>query len=242
MEGTMSTSMSRRRFFAVTAAAGGILAGGVGAGTPPKESGLSSEGLLAGRPGFQPRTIMPLSYQELPGFLSREQVATHHAEYARAVERLKSTEQALRAATTDADRYAELRHAQVAAANSVLLHEFYFGGLSAEKVTPPRHIESHLGEHMGAWESWREDFTRCALAAKAWAVLVYDPYDDRWHDAVMDSDDGGVWVGANPLVVCDVAAHAFATDYRRRAEYVAKFIEHIDWNEVSRRYKSVDRM
>jgi Fe-Mn family superoxide dismutase len=87
-----------------------------------------------------------------------------------------------------------------------------------------------------------KDFRQCALAAKAWAVLVYDPYDDRWHDAVMDSDDDGVWVGANPLVVCDVSAHAFSTDYRDRDAYVATFLDHVDWEEVSRRYRGVDRM
>jgi len=99
-----------------------------------------------------------------------------------------------------------------------------------------------MNEHMGDLASWRDDFTRCALAAKAWAALVYDPYDDRWHNAVMDGDADGVWVGANPLVVCDVAEHAFAKDYARREEYVAKFLDHIDWNEVAKRYKAVDRM
>src|SRR5712691_4901577 len=195
----MSTLISRRRFLAVAGAVGGILADGARAGTPPKESGLSSEGLLVGRPGFQPRTIMPLPYQELPGFLSREQLAAHHEDYARAVERLKTTEESLHAATTDASRYAELRRAQVAGANSMLLHEFYFSGLSAQPVAPPRHIESNMTEHMGSSASWRDDFTRCAITAKAWAILVYDPYDDRWHDAAMDSDNDGVWVGANPL-------------------------------------------
>src|SRR5262249_19874479 len=208
---------------------------------PPKESGLSSEGLLVGRPGFQPRTVMPLPHEELPGFLSRGQLAAHHGEYAREVERLKQTEAALQR-EGGADAYAELRGAQVAAANGVLLHEFYFGGLSPQPVTAPRHVESNMSEHMGSWERWRDDFTRCALAAKAWAVLVYDPYDDRWHDAVMDGDDAGVWVGANPLVVCDVAEHAFATDYGRREDYVAKFLDHVDWVEVSRRYKAGHRM
>ena len=52
----------------------------------------------------------------------------------------------------------------------------------------------------------------------------------------------GVWLGGNPLVVCDVAEHAFGRDYPRRADYVAKFLEHIDWEEVSRRYRAVDRM
>ncbi|HUE30638.1 MAG TPA: Fe-Mn family superoxide dismutase [Verrucomicrobiae bacterium] len=238
----MGTLVSRRRFLAVTAVAGGLVASGTRAGAPPKESGLSSEGLLAGRPGFQPRTVMPLPYQELPGFLSREQLAAHHEEYARAVGRLKAVEEALRREEPDARRYAELRRAEVAVANSVLLHEFYFGGLSPRKVTPPRHIEKNMSEHMGSWDSWRDDFTRCALAARQWALLLYDPYDDRWHDAAMDSDGDGVWLGANPLVVCDVAEHALAKDYPRREDYVAKFLDHVDWEEVSRRYRAVDRM
>jgi len=77
---------------------------------------------------------------------------------------------------------------------------------------------------------------------RTWAVLVYDPYDDRWHNAVMDGDVDGVWVGANPLVVCDVSAHAYENDYKRKEDYVARFIERIDWNEVATRYKRVDRM
>ena len=195
-----------------------------------------------GRPGFQPRTVMPLPHPELPGFLSRAQLEAHHAEYVRDVERLKEAERGLQEASPDTGRYGELRRAQVAAANGVLLHELYFGNLAPAKVDVPRYIEGHLREHMGSMETWASDFTRCALAAKAWAVLVYDPYDDRWHNVVMDDDLGGVWIGANPLVVCDVAEHAWAKDYPRREEYVARFFDHLDWEEVARRYRRVDRM
>jgi Fe-Mn family superoxide dismutase len=239
----MSTRISRRTLLASAAAmAGSVVAREIGAATPPKESGLSSEGLLVGHPGFQPRTVMPLPHEELPGFLSRAQLAAHHADYQRDVERLKQAEDALHASDILMDRYAELRRQQVGAANAVLLHEFYFRGLAPAKVPTPSYIERHMTEHMGTFESWRDDFTRCAMAAKAWAVLVYDPYDDRWHNAVMDSDDDGVWMGANPLVACDVAAHAYGTDYSRREDYVARFLERIDWEEVSKRYKAVDRM
>ena len=240
----MTSTVSRRRFLASLgiATAGIALTSSPGAAAPPKETGLSSEGLLVGRPGFQPRSTMPLPREELPGFLSREQLALHHAEYVRLVERLQSTEEALRHEPTDAAAYADLRRTQVATANGVLLHELYFRGLSPTKTEVPRHIQSNMSEHMGPWESWLADFQRCALAAKAWAVLVYDPYDDRWHDVVMNSDDDGVWIGGNPLVVCDVADHAFSKDYGRREDYVAKFLDHIDWDEVSRRYRAVDRM
>ena len=95
---------------------------------------------------------------------------------------------------------------------------------------------------MGSFESWAADFTACAMAAKQWAALVYDPYDDRWHNVIMDGDVDGIWIGANPLVVCDVSEHAYSKDYERREDYVAKFLERIGWDEVAARYKSVDRM
>src|SRR5262249_54526200 len=130
---SMNARVSRRRFLSMAAATSVLLPIGAPAATPPKESGLSSEGLLVGRPGFQPRTTMPLPYQEIPDFLSREQLAAHHEAYAAAVERLRTTEASLKAAPTEASQYAQLRRAQVEAANSVLLHELYFGGLSVQK-------------------------------------------------------------------------------------------------------------
>ncbi len=238
----MEATFSRRRFLASSGTMAAVLVTGHALAAPPKETGLSSEGLLAGHAGFQPRTTMPLPHDALPGFLSREQLAAHHADYRALVGRLSASEEALRQGSADATKYRELRRAQVECANGVLLHELYFTGLAPTKVGPPRYIQKHIGEHMGSWESWRDDFRQCALVAKAWAVLVYDPYDDRWHDAVMDSDEDGVWVGANPLVVCDVAPHAYAKDYPRREDYVDKFLEHVDWEEIARRYRAVDRM
>ena len=93
----MMGSQSRRHFLASLAiTAGGLLAERAHAAGPPKESGLSHEGLLAGHPGFQPRSVMPLPYEELPGFLSRAQLAEQHKEYVAALERLKAAEDALR--------------------------------------------------------------------------------------------------------------------------------------------------
>ena len=211
----------------------------------PKEGGLSSEGLLVGQPGFQPRTVAPLPHTELPGFLTQAQLAANHDAYVQAVDTLRSTEAAL----AKADRspaglaaYRTLRQQQVASANDVLLHEFYFRGLAPQAVAVPSYVERNMSEHMGTLATWRGDFTDCALAARSWAALVYDPYDDRWHNVIMDSNVDGVWIGANPLVVCDVAEHAWSKDYPRREDYVTRFLDHVDWDEVARRYRRVDRM
>ena len=44
---------------------------------------------------------------------------------------------------------------------------------------------------------------------------------------------------AVPLVVIDVYEHAFYIDYQnRKADYVEKFLDHIDWTEVNQRYQA----
>src|SRR5882724_11062264 len=65
----MGADLSRRSLLASLAVAtGATIIGGrrLDAVPPPKETGLSSEGLLAGHPGFQPRTAMSLPHPELP--------------------------------------------------------------------------------------------------------------------------------------------------------------------------------
>lgn len=214
------------------------------AAPPPKEGGLSYEGLLKGQTGFQPRKPMAQPYAELPGFLSRIQLAQSHAHYRHDFERLLVAERALAAIPRDKahrNDYAALRLQQVEAANSVLLYEFYFRGMAPRPVKPPAYVIDNINEHMGSMESWREDFIACAHVASAWAILAYDPYDDRWHNLPTGTGDAGGWVGANPLIVCATAEGAYAADYPMREKYVERFIEHVDWNAVAARYRAVDR-
>lgn len=239
-------SISRRSLLGAGALLGAFAASrGVAASAlPPKETGLPFEGLLKGKLGFQPRRPAPLILRAIPGFLSAEQLDRNYAVYRTAFERLLATERALAAAARDsthASQYAALRNEQIIAGNSVLMHEFYFRNLAQAATKPSRYVLANMTEHMGSLESWREDFVACARVAHTWAALVYDPYDDRWHNVTLNKMNAGGWVGANPLIVCDVAPHAYSIDYERRDEYVAAFLEHIDWNVAAARYRTVDR-
>lgn len=209
-----------------------------------KETGLSYEGLLKKQPGFQPRTPAPLPVMEIPGFLSKEQLARSYGTYRTAFAKLLSAEKALQSASraaSQAREYRALREQQLRAANSVLLHEFYFRNLATKAVEPSRYVRGNMSEHMGSFEDWAEDFTACARVAGAWAVLSYDPYDDRWHNLPLGTEDAGGMAGANPLVVCNVSTDAWATDYKDRESYIAAFLTHVDWGEVANRYHAVDR-
>lgn len=239
---------ARRHFLRDAACASlaaiGAVAGRADAAPPPKESGLSFEGLLKGKPGFQPRKLAPLPVSEIRGFLSEAQLQSSYAAYRAAFQKLLAAERALQGdvrGAADAGRYAALRAQQIRAANSVLLHEFYFRNVTAKRIAPPAYVRANMSEHIGSMDTWREDFTACAHVADAWAVLAYDPYDDRWHDLPLSAADAGGFAGANPLVVCSVAQSAWAHDYRDRETYISRFLEHIDWNVVASRYHSVDR-
>jgi superoxide dismutase len=56
---------------------------------------------------------------------------------------------------------------------------------------------------------------------------------------------GGDWTRRShrcrqPLVVCDVYEHAFYVDYtNRKQEYVTKFVQFLDWDEINRRFRSL---
>ena len=235
----------RELLLALVSAAWAILFGAAAqAAPPPKETGLAFEGLLKAKPGFQPRKPAPRPFISVPGFLSERQVDAIYARYREAFAQLLAAECSLRSASrapADAARYAQLRDKQVSSGNSVLLHEFFFRNLTPRKISPSHYVMANVHEHMGSFESWREDFAACARVAGTWALLVYDPYDDRWHNLPVSASDAAGWVGSNPLVVCAVDPQAYALDYKNRDEYVAAFFEHIDWNAVAQRYHIVDR-
>jgi superoxide dismutase len=117
----------------------------------------------------------------------------------------------------------------------------YFGNLAIGAPAPSRYMLRSMSEHMGTMAAWREDFAACARVATAWAALVYDPYDDRWHDVAMGPGGAGTWIGANPLVVCPVMHGAWEIDYKDVDSFVAAFFKHIDWHAVARRYRATDR-
>ena len=81
-------------------------------------------------------------------------------------------------------------------------------------------------------------FQASAKTAAGWAILTYHPVNGKLYNVVSDEHaTGPLWM-ATPLLVIDVYEHAFYIDYEnRKAEYIEKFMAHIRWHEVARRYE-----
>ena len=187
----------------------------------------------------------PLPYEEIPGFLSRAQLAPHHtAHYGGALKALLADEQQLGQMLKGEGPVASPAHSllikdRVNRANSVLLHELYFDNMAVTTGAPEADVRTMIAKRFGSVERWAEDFRASCMAANGWGILARDTVNGRLYNVASDLHEVGVlWFG-QPLVICDVYEHAYYVDYQnRKADYVEKFLQHINWGEINRRFRT----
>lgn len=233
----MSTFSRRNFLFASSgAAAGSLLVSGLADAADDHEH-FAHSGLVTGQP-------KPLRHTAIPGFLSAEQIAPHHtAHYGGALKGYSAADakldESIKSATSiDSDAYSAITRARQSKGNSVILHELYFDGLAPKAPDPKADVRSAIEKRFGSVEKWGNDFQASAKAAAGWAMLVLHPVNGKLYNVVSDEHaQGPLWM-AVPLIVIDVYEHAFYIDYHnRKAEYVEKFMDHIDWAEANVRYR-----
>lgn len=230
------TQLSRRGFlFASSAAAAGSFIAPALA-KPSDQDHASKSGLITGVP-------KPLPYESIPGFLSAGQIAVHHsAHYGGALRGYTAADNKLESSIVDgvaidSDAYSALQRARTSKCNSVLLHELYFDGMVPTPDSPAARIRSAIEKRFGSIDKWAADFQASAKTAAGWAMLTFHPVNGKLYNVVSDEHAmGPLWM-ATPLLVIDVYEHAFYVDYKnRKAEYIERFMAHIGWREVTRRY------
>ncbi len=231
-------TLSRRKFLFASsgAAAGAFVVSGIADAEEDVEP--SRSGLVTGQP-------KPLRYKSIPGFLSAEQIAPHYkAHYGGALRGYTAADSELQASVTngaaiDSIAYGALQRARTSKGNSVVLHELYFDALVAQPDAPVGDVVRAIAKRFGSFDKWATDFQASAKAAAGWAMLAFHPVNARLYNVVSDEHAIGVLWMATPLLVIDVYEHAFYVDYQnRKTDYIARFMDHIDWQEVNHRYKN----
>jgi Fe-Mn family superoxide dismutase len=231
--------VNRRNFLLASsgAAAGTMIVPGLLGAAASETLDFSQSGLVTGEP-------KPLKHKAIPGFLSAEQIAPHHtAHYGGALKAVVAADAKLEQATksgsaADPAAFAHLKRLVNSRGNSVALHEFYFDGLTPISVDPQQNLRAAMEQRFGSMDKWAADFMASANEAAGWAMLVRHPINGKLYNVVSDEHAMGVLWMAVPIVVIDTYEHAFYIDYQnRKAEYVEKFMDHIDWPEADRRFQ-----
>lgn len=231
--------LNRRNFLFASsgAAAGTLVVPGMLDAAEADQINFSQSGLVTGQ-------AKPLKHKEFPGFLSAAQIAPHHtAHYGGALKAVVAADAKLEESTkagtaVDPAAYAQLKRLINSRGNSVVLHEFYFDGLSPKVVDPGQELRAAIEQRFGSLERWSADFVASAKEAAGWAMLVKHPVNGKLYNVVSDEHAMGVLWMAVPIVVIDTYEHAFYIDYQnRKAEYVDKFMSHIDWDQANARFQ-----
>ena len=232
---------NRRRFV--------FLSSGAGAGTiaaPGLASAAEPIGVLDfSHSGLATGELKPLKHKAIAGFLSAEQIAPHHSAHYGGALRGYSTadakvEESIQSGKSlDALEHGALKRAINSKGNSVVLHELYFDGMALKAPDPTEAVQAAIRKRFGSLDKWASDFVASAKEAAGWAMLVKHPINGKLYNVVSDEHAMGVLWMAMPLVVIDTYEHAFYIDYaNRKADYIEKFLDHIDWNEVNARFQS----
>ena len=188
--------------------------------------------------GLKPLGAKPESY---PGF-SEKLVASHWSNnYAGAVKRLNAIAARLDALPASAPGFElnGLKREELAAYNSMLLHEIHFEALGPA-VPPPDDLAAALARDFGSFDAWRAKFAACGKAlagGSGWVVLAREARDGRlaiqW-----GADHATGFAGAVPLLALDMYEHAYHMDYGAdAAAYVEAWLAAIDWTKPAERWR-----
>ncbi len=131
-----------------------------------------------------------------------------------------------------------LKEHELCYANSMILHEHYFGNLGGNGIMPAA-VSKAIVQCFGSLAKWKELFTVTAMSLVGrggWAVLgmCFHTGDLRvyWSSSHSQSLSFG-----QPLVVLDMDDHAYRLDFGECADgYVAAFMNNLNWEEVNARF------
>lgn len=131
-----------------------------------------------------------------------------------------------------------LKEGETFAANGMILHQYFFSVLGGNGDPVGTDILKEIEKEWGSFENFKTTFAAVGMAARGWAILAYDPSDEKLHIFQADAQNqGGVW-GATPLLPLDVYEHSYFIDYGSdRKTYIAAFLENVDWKKVDEFYQ-----
>jgi len=123
-------------------------------------------------------------------------------------------------------------------------HKLFWENLSPTKTSPSPALKSAIEKSFGTFEKFTEEFSNAAKKhfGSGWAWLSAGSDGKLFVSDTLNQDNPLMDVvdkRGKPLLCLDVWEHAYYLQYQnRRADYVDKFWEIVNWDTVSKRFES----
>jgi len=201
-------------------------------------------GILINSNILQPMPLNP-RLLNMPGFTRRQILEHYEVLYRGYVNKVNEIRKLLlsadrKAANATYSYFRGLKKGETYAMDGVILHELYFENLGGSGVATRGDLMRQIERDFGSYHAWLEDFKATGMAARGWAVLVYDRRSRRLINYLLDAHDHGVVQNTEAILVMDVYEHAYFIDYgTRKADYIEAFLDNVDWNVAEARWKKI---
>lgn len=233
----------RREFLKKAGFGSGVLLMG-GAGLIMSGSG-KKEGNEALPPGSHKLPALPYGYNELEPVIDEETMHLHHDKHhAGYVKGLNNAEIALAEARKAGD-FSRIKHLERDLAfhgSGHILHSIYWQNLSPKGGGKPGgELAKAIKANLGSFDEFRSQMIAAtkSVEGSGWGILAYQPFSHSLVILQAEKHQNLTQWGAIPLLVIDVWEHAYYLKYQnRRAEYVTKIFDIINWQDVEERFKT----
>jgi Fe-Mn family superoxide dismutase len=121
-------------------------------------------------------------------------------------------------------------------------HNLFWANMTPDKKEVPAELKAAIEKDFGSWDAFTGEFGKAAKSrfGSGWAWLSVDPEGKLFVSSTPNQDNPLMDVAEKrgiPVLGLDVWEHAYYLKYQnRRAEYVEKFWNIIDWQAVADRY------
>lgn len=233
--------VNRREFFRA-AAAGGMMTTGMLAPSM-KVLAAAGSGVEIGAHQLPP---LPYSYNALEPVIDEETMRLHHGKHHAAyVNGLNEAERSLAEARAKGD-FQYIKHFERELAfhgSGHILHSIFWQNLSPQGGGLPKgKLATAITRRFGSFDTFKAQLSAASKAVEGsgWGVLAYVPIFGTLEVLQAEKHQDLTQWGAIPLLVIDVWEHAYYLKYQnRRAEYVDKLFDIINWKDVAERLAQV---
>ncbi|HHV29356.1 superoxide dismutase [Acetivibrio mesophilus] len=186
---------------------------------------------------------LPYSYNALEPIIGEETLRIHHDILHKAyVDGLNQAEISLVEARRSNDyKYIKFWENKLAYNGSGhILHSIFWTIMAplGKGGQPGIHTVNQINSYFGSFNAFKEQFKSATenVEASGWGILTWQPTWRRLEILQAEKHQNLTQWSGIPILVCDVWEHAYYLDYQnRRKEYINRWWDLINWNEVERR-------
>ena len=193
---------------------------------------------------------LPYSYDALEPYIDAKTMELHHSKHHQGyVNGLNAAEKGLAEARAQGDygKIATLERAIAFHGSCHANHSIFWTNMKPKgsaKPAPTGELLEQIKKDFGSFENMQAQFSAAATAVEGngWGALVYQPTLGRLYTlGIMNHQNLSV-IGGIPLLLLDVWEHAYYLNYQnRRAEYVQKWWNVVDFANVEERYTTATK-